>query len=47
MLEQNFSQLVSGLRGHPGLGQLNHGLEKEALRIDRHGYLSKKAIQAH
>jgi len=43
MLEQNFSQLVSGLRGHPGLGQLNHGLEKEALRIDRHGYLSKKS----
>ena len=42
MLEQNFSQLVAGLRGHPGLGQLNHGLEKEALRIDRHGYLSKK-----
>ncbi|MXZ56280.1 MAG: glutamate--cysteine ligase [Gammaproteobacteria bacterium] len=42
MLEQKFSQLLAGLRGHPGLGQLNHGLEKEALRIDRHGYLSKK-----
>ncbi|MYD46188.1 MAG: glutamate--cysteine ligase [Gammaproteobacteria bacterium] len=42
MLEQKFLQLVAGLRGHPSLGQLNHGLEKEALRIDRHGYLSKK-----
>lgn len=42
MLEQKFSQLLAGLRGHPGLGQLNHGLEKEALRIDRHGYLSKQ-----
>ena len=41
-MEQEFTQLVAGLRGHPGLGLLNHGLEKEALRIDRHGYLSKK-----
>ena len=41
-MEQEFTQLVDGLRGHPGLGMLNHGLEKEALRIDRHGYLSKK-----
>ena len=41
-MEQKFSTLVAGLRGHPGLGLLNHGLEKEALRIDRYGYLSKK-----
>ncbi len=41
-VEQGYTQLVTGLRGHRGLGQLNHGLEKEALRIDRHGYLSKK-----
>ena len=41
-MEKEFSQLVDSLRGHSGLGQLNHGLEKEALRIDRHGYLSKK-----
>lgn len=41
-MEKEFSELVDSLRGHSGLGQLNHGLEKEALRIDRHGYLSKK-----
>lgn len=42
-MEQEFTQLVEGFRGHAGLGMLNHGLEKEALRIDRHGYLSKKS----
>ncbi|MXW06732.1 MAG: glutamate--cysteine ligase [Gammaproteobacteria bacterium] len=42
MLEKKFSQLIAGFRGHPDLGRLNHGLEKEALRIDKHGYLSKK-----
>ena len=41
-MDEKFTQLIEGLRGHPGLAMLNHGLEKEALRIDRHGYLSKK-----
>ena len=41
-MKQQLAQLIAGLRGQPGLGLLNHGLEKEALRIDRHGYLSKK-----
>lgn len=41
-VSREFTWLVDGLRGHPGLGMLNHGLEKEALRIDQYGYLSKK-----
>lgn len=41
-MAQEFTRLIEGLRGQPGLGKFNHGLEKEALRIDQHGYLSKK-----
>ena len=41
-MKQQFATCVEGLRGQSGLALLNHGLEKEALRIDRYGYLSKK-----
>ncbi len=41
-MSTRYQRALEHLRGNVGFTRLNHGLEKEALRIDRHGYLSKK-----
>ncbi|MDE0645984.1 MAG: glutamate--cysteine ligase [Gammaproteobacteria bacterium] len=40
-MDKQFPRALDKFKGHPGFRKLLHGLEKEALRVDRYGYLSQ------
>ena len=40
-MDTQFPRVLDKFKGHPGFRKLLHGLEKEALRVDRYGYLSQ------
>lgn len=41
-MDTKFRRTLDRVRGNPGLNTIQRGLEKEALRIDRYGYLSQQ-----